>query len=59
MHDTHLISNPVTNASVNPSPSNGVAFSVGDWAMAVVVLIGPDHGCSSRRDDVRIHHLEN
>lgn len=30
----HLISVPVTNASVNPARSTGVAVYVGDWAMA-------------------------
>lgn len=30
----HLISIPVTNTSVNPARSTGVALYVGDWAMA-------------------------
>jgi aquaporin Z len=30
----HLISVPVTNASVNPARSTGVAVYVGDWAMS-------------------------
>lgn len=34
----HLISIPVTNTSVNPARSTGVAFFVGDWAMAQLWL---------------------
>jgi aquaporin Z len=34
----HLISIPVTNTSVNPARSLGVAIYVGDWAMAQVWL---------------------
>ncbi|SJM95477.1 aquaporin [Crenothrix polyspora] len=34
----HLISIPVTNTSVNPARSLGVAVYVGDWAMAQVWL---------------------
>ncbi|MCO5121653.1 MAG: aquaporin, partial [Burkholderiaceae bacterium] len=30
----HLISIPVTNTSVNPARSTGVALYVGDWATA-------------------------
>ena len=30
----HLISIPVTNTSVNPARSLGVALYVGDWALA-------------------------
>ena len=30
----HLISIPVTNTSVNPARSTGVALYVGDWAVA-------------------------
>ena len=30
----HLISIPVTNTSVNPARSTGVAVFVGDWAVA-------------------------
>jgi len=30
----HLISIPVTNTSVNPARSTGVAVFVGDWAIA-------------------------
>jgi aquaporin Z len=30
----HLISIPVTNTSVNPARSTGVAIYVGDWAVA-------------------------
>ena len=30
----HLISIPVTNTSVNPARSTGVALFVGDWALA-------------------------
>ena len=42
----HLISIPVTNTSVNPARSTGVALFVGDWAVAqlwlfwVVPLVG-------------------
>ncbi|UIP29029.1 aquaporin Z [Photobacterium sp. TLY01] len=34
----HLISIPVTNTSVNPARSSGVAVYVGDWAMAQLWL---------------------
>ncbi len=34
----HLISIPVTNTSVNPARSTGVAFFVGDWAVAQLWL---------------------
>lgn len=34
----HLISIPVTNTSVNPARSLGVAIYVGDWAMAQLWL---------------------
>lgn len=34
----HLISIPVTNTSVNPARSLGVAIYVGDWAMAQIWL---------------------
>lgn len=30
----HLISIPITNTSVNPARSTGVALFVGDWAVA-------------------------
>ena len=34
----HLISIPVTNTSVNPARSTGVAMFVGDWAVAQLWL---------------------
>ena len=34
----HLISIPVTNTSVNPARSTGVAVFVGDWAVAQLCL---------------------
>jgi aquaporin Z len=34
----HLISIPVTNTSVNPARSTGVAVYVGDWALAQLWL---------------------
>jgi len=34
----HLISIPVTNTSVNPARSTGVAIFVGDWALAQLWL---------------------
>ena len=34
----HLISIPVTNTSVNPARSTGVALFVGDWAIAQLWL---------------------
>ena len=34
----HLISIPVTNTSVNPARSLGVALYVGDWALAQLWL---------------------
>ena len=34
----HLISIPVTNTSVNPARSTGVAVFVGDWAVAQLWL---------------------
>ena len=39
----HLISIPVTNTSVNPARSTGVAIYVGDWALAQLWLfwVGP------------------
>ena len=40
----HLISIPVTNTSVNPARSTGVALFVGDWAVAQLWLfwVAPD-----------------
>jgi aquaporin Z len=34
----HLISIPVTNTSVNPARSTGVAVYVGDWALSQLWL---------------------
>ena len=34
----HLISIPVTNTSVNPARSTGVALYVGDWAVSQLWL---------------------
>jgi aquaporin Z len=34
----HLISIPVTNTSVNPARSTGVALFVGDWALSQLWL---------------------
>ena len=34
----HLVSIPVTNTSVNPARSTGVAVFVGDWAIAQLWL---------------------
>ena len=34
----HLVSIPVTNTSVNPARSTGVALFVGDWAIAQLWL---------------------
>ena len=34
----HLISCPVTNTSVNPARSTGVALFVGDWAVSQLWL---------------------
>jgi aquaporin Z len=34
----HLISIPVTNTSVNPARSTGVAIFVGNWAVAQLWL---------------------
>ncbi len=34
----HLISIPVTNTSVNPARSTGVALIAGDWAMSQLWL---------------------
>ena len=34
----HLISIPVTNTSVNPARSTGVAMYVGDWAVSQLWL---------------------
>lgn len=44
----HLISIPVTNTSVNPARSTGVALYVGDWATAQLWLfwIAPIIGAS-------------
>ena len=43
----HLISIPVTNTSVNPARSTGVALFVGDWAVAQLWLfwVAPIVGC--------------
>jgi len=35
----HLISIPVTNTSVNPARSTGVAVFVGDWAISQLWLV--------------------
>ena len=44
----HLISIPVTNTSVNPARSTGVALFVGDWAVAQLWLfwVAPILGAS-------------
>ena len=39
----HLISIPVTNTSVNPARSTGVAVFVGDWAIAQLWLFWSPH----------------
>jgi len=43
----HLISIPVTNTSVNPARSTGVALFVGDWAISQLWLfwVAPIVGC--------------
>lgn len=43
----HLISIPVTNTSVNPARSTGVALFVGDWAIGQLWLfwLAPTIGC--------------
>jgi len=41
----HLISIPVTNTSVNPARSTGVALFVGDWAIGLALAL---LGCSDR-----------
>ena len=51
----HLISIPVTNTSVNPARSTGVAVFVGDWAVAQLWLfwVAPIAGpCSERSPTV-------
>ena len=51
----HLISIPVTNTSVNPARSTGVALFVGDWAVAqlwafwVAPIIGAELGALAYR----------
>ena len=54
----HLISIPVTNTSVNPARSTGVAFFNGNGAPAQLWLFlgGPHHRCRHRRCDLRHHH---
>ena len=47
----HLISIPVTNTSVNPARSTGVAVFVGDWAVAQLWLfwVAPINGLPNPR----------
>ena len=54
----HLVSIPISNTSVNPARSTGVAFFNGDGAPATAlgVLVGPDHRCRHRRGDLPPHH---
>jgi aquaporin Z len=55
----HLISIPVTNTSVNPARSTGVALFVGDWAVAQLWLFwlapiaGAALGAAIGGDDAR------
>ena len=51
----HLISIPVTNTSVNPARSTGVAVFVGDWADCAVVAV---LGSTNRRGPSRCGHLQ-
>ena len=52
----HLISIPVTNTSVNPARSTGVALYVGDWAVRQLWLfwLAPNRRRTARR--VRLPH---
>ena len=52
----HLISIPVTNTSVNPARSTGVALFVGGWAIAQLWLfwIAPIAGARARRRGVQV-----
>ncbi len=54
----HLISIPISNTSVNPARSTGVAFFNGNGAVGqlLVVLAGPDPRCRHRRRDVPPDH---
>ena len=56
----HLISIPVTNTSVNPARSTGLALFVGGWAIAaaVAVLGGADRRRHSRRAGLSRGRLE-
>ena len=53
----HLISVPVTNASVNPARSTGVAVYVGDWGHgpALGFLGDPADRCNPRRGGLQGH----
>ena len=53
----HLISIPVTNTSVNPARSTGVAVFVGGWALstAVAVLGRADRRRGRRRGHLPLH----
>jgi len=50
----HLISMPVTNTSVNPARSTGVALFQGGWAIDQLWLfwVAPPSGRGARRSDV-------
>ncbi len=52
----HLISIPVTNTSVNPARSTGVALFVGGWAVSQLRLfwVAPIHGAISGALDNRV-----
>ena len=54
----HLASIPVTNTSVNPARSLGVAWFAGTAALAQVWLLlrGPDHRRRDRRHHLREDH---
>lgn len=48
----HLISIPITNTSVNPARSTGVAFIVGEWAL--VILGGANYWRYFRRSSLSL-----
>ena len=53
----HLISIPVTNTSVNPARSTGVAVFAGGWALSQLWFFsgGPDHRGNARGHGVPLH----
>ena len=53
----HLASIPVTNTSVSPAPSTGVALFAGGWAISLVmaVLVSAGFRRIARRSSLQVH----